>query len=98
MQRDTPARRRSFKPYSVATFAVLAIVGAAVVFASVAPASAATLTHHVPVGLFAFMVPLVVLLFAILIEVARLAVRNEVPGEASAPVRSLAWSKRQQPR
>jgi len=95
MLEDTQTRRRSFKPYSVATFAVLAIVGAGAVFAGVAPASAASLTGEVRVEVFAFLVPLVVFLSAILIEVAQMAWRNQVPQEQTPHSQPPHWlSKR----
>ena len=92
MLEDTQPRSRSFKPYSVATFAVLAIVGAAVVFAGVAPVSAASLTHEVSVEVFAFLVPLVVFISAILIEVAQIAWRNQVPQELAPVPQQLHWT------
>lgn len=94
MQKDTHSSGRSFKPYSAATLAILAIVGAAAVFASVAPASAASLTENVTAEIIAFLVPLAVLLAALLIEVTRLAVRNQLPSEPTASARSLRWASR----
>ena len=98
MDEVTQSRRRSFKPYSVATFAVLAIVGAAAVFAGVAPASAASLTHEVRAEVFAFLVPLVVLISAIIIEVAQIAWRNQVPQELTPSPQQLHWTAKRKRR
>lgn len=98
MSKDTQPPRRSFKPYSIATFAVLALVGAAAVFAGVAPASAASLTHEVQVEVFAFLVPLVVLVAAIVIDVAQIAWRNQVPQELTPSPQQLHWATRRETR
>ena len=62
-----------------------ALVGlgtAAALIAGVTPASAASLAQKVDTQVAVFMVPLTILVLAILFEVARIALRGNIPVEA----------------
>lgn len=55
---------------------------AAALVAGVTPASAASLAHKVDTQIAVFMIPLTLLVLAILFEVARIALRGNIPVEA----------------
>jgi hypothetical protein len=84
MHKSTSAKRKSFKLYAIASSATLALGAAGALVAGVTPASAASLAHQVDPQIAAFMVPLTILLFAILYEAGRIALRGNLPVEAPA--------------
>jgi hypothetical protein len=62
----------------------------ATLVAAVAPASAAGIEHTVEPGVLIWFVPLCALLFAIIVEAARLVLRHEPPpSQPSGPIRRI---------
>lgn len=97
MHKSTSPRRKSFKPYAVASAAlgISGVVGALV--AGVTPAAAANLANQPDTQIAVFMVPLTLLLLVMLFEVARFAMRGPLPSEAPARRRQSPehWSPAQ---
>lgn len=79
MHKSTSAQRKSFKLYAVAG-SVLAGIGAvsALIFGA-SPANAADFINTINAPVAVFMVPLSILVFAILFEVARITWRGPLP-------------------
>lgn len=90
---STSRKPISFKAYAVVS-ALLAAAGAAVtVFASVAPAAAASLTQSSDAQIAVFLVPLAVLMATVVFEVIRFALRHGLPQEKLANARlPRGWS------
>lgn len=85
MQKSTSPQRKSFKLYAIAS-TVLATAGSvAALIVGVTPATAASLATQVDTQIAVFMVPLTLLVLAIMFEVARIALRGNLPAEA--PIR-----------
>lgn len=84
MHKSTSPKRKSFKLYAIASSATLALGATGALVAGVTPANAASLAHQVDPQIAAFMVPLTILLFAILYEAGRIALRGNLPVEAPA--------------
>ena len=93
MHKSTSPKRKSFRLVALASTALLAAGSVAALMAGVTPASAATLATQVDTQIAVFMVPLTLLVLAILFEVARIALRGNLPVEAPLrrPVRRY-WS------
>ena len=89
----TSAKPNSFKAYAVASV-VLATAGAAiVVFASVAPAAAASLTQSADAQIAVFVIPLALLMATVIFEVIRFALRHGLPRDTVANARlPRGWS------
>ena len=94
MHKSTSTKRKSFKVYAVSLVALLASGAAAALIAGVTPATAANIAHQPDAQVAVFMVPLTILVLAMLFEVARIALRGNLPAEARASrVSRLQWSK-----
>lgn len=94
MHKSTSPRRKSFRLYALATTAFLAVGSVAALTAGVTPATAANLATQPDTQIAVFMVPLTILVVAVLYEVARIALRGNLPAEATpAPRRAHRhWS------
>jgi asparagine N-glycosylation enzyme membrane subunit Stt3 len=83
----------------VASVLLLALAGGAAVFATISPASAASLTAQLDPELAAFLVPLGLLALVLLIEITRFTFTGRVPAERRAEVRPIrAWASEHQRR
>ena len=93
MPKTTQAGRKSFSLYGAASLLLLALAGGAGIFATISPASAASLTAQLDPELAAFLIPLGLLALVLLIEITRFALTGRVPAERQAEVRPIrAWS------
>ncbi|HEY8574845.1 MAG TPA: hypothetical protein VIL88_00740 [Devosia sp.] len=85
--------KRKFKRIAIATTALVGGGSVAALLAGVTPATAAHLASQPDAPIVAFMVPLTILVLVMLYEVARIALRGNLPAEAVAPRRTLRhWS------
>jgi hypothetical protein len=78
----TAPKRKSFKLYALVSLLVATIAAGIGVFVAVAPATAASLTQRPDAQVAAFVVPLALLLFAVVFEVTRFAIRAPLPTAA----------------
>lgn len=94
MQQSTSPQRKSFKRLAIVTTSTLVAGGAAAAFmAGVTPATAANLASQPDTQVAVFMIPLTILVLAVMFEVARFALRGNLPAEAPAPRRAHRhWS------
>jgi hypothetical protein len=91
MTESTSRKAKSFRILPLLTlFTILAGAGVAI-FATVAPATAASLTQRADAQIAIFVVPLAVLLFGIIFEVTRFAMRAELPTQPPRQTRIRAW-------
>ena len=94
MHQSTSPKRKSFKRLAIASTLVLAGGSAAALMAGVTPATAANLANQPDAQIAVFMVPLTILVLAVMYEVARIALRGNLPEEAPAPRRAHRhWSE-----
>jgi len=82
MHKSTSPKRKSFRLYAIVTTATLGLGATAALLAGVTPATAANLAHQPDAQIAVFMVPLTILVLAMLFEVARFALRGNLPVEA----------------
>lgn len=93
MHKSTSPKRKSFKRFAIVTTALVTGGSVAALMAGVTPATAANLANQPDAPIVAFMVPLTILVLAVMYEVARIALRGNLPAEAPAPRRaSRHWS------
>ncbi|MET3924708.1 hypothetical protein [Devosia sp. 2618] len=93
MHKSTSPKRKSFKVYAISSTAVLVGGVATALIAGVTPATAANLAHQPDAQIVAFMLPLTILVLAMLFEVARIALRGNIPVQARASRSArLQWS------
>ncbi|WDR05141.1 hypothetical protein PSQ90_12685 [Devosia rhodophyticola] len=85
MHKSTSGQRKSFKLYAIASSALVVCGAVMALLVGVTPASAASLARTIDPQIAAFMVPLTMLVFAILFEVARISWRGAIPKQAPAP-------------
>lgn len=90
MHKSTSPKRKSFTLYTVLSALLLAGGAAGALAAGVTPAIAADLASQPDTQVAVFLVPLTILVLAVLFEVARVVLRNNVPAEA--PVRRTVSS------
>ena len=88
MHKSTSTRRKSFGPYAVASALLLAAGSAGALVIGVTPASAAQLATQPDTQIAVFMVPLLILVAAMLLEVGRVVLRGNLP--AGVPARRTA--------
>lgn len=85
--------RKSFTPYAIVSTALIGLGSVAALLAGVTPATAASLASQADTQIAVFMVPLTILVFAILFEATRIALRGNLPAAGPAPRRSPRhWS------
>ena len=94
MQKATSPKRNSFSVYAIVSAGLLITGAITAVLAGVAPANAASLASMPDAQIAAFMVPLTLLVLALMVEVARFALRDTLPeqNQARPPVRRYSWS------
>lgn len=93
MHISTSGKRKHLGLYAAATTAFVASAAVLALMAGVTPAAAANLASQPDTQIAVFMVPLTILVAAITYEVARFALRGNLPAEAPAPRRpSRHWS------
>ncbi|GHA16739.1 hypothetical protein GCM10007989_09830 [Devosia pacifica] len=86
MQKTTSPKRKSFRVLAIGTSTIAGFGAAAALLSGVTPAAAAaTIARDPDAQIMAFMVPLTLLVFAVLFEVARFAFRDSLPAET--PIR-----------
>jgi hypothetical protein len=87
--------RKSFRRVAIATTALVTGGAAAALMAGVTPATAANLASQPDTQIAVFMVPLTILVLAVMFEVARFALRGNLPVDAPARRRAPRhWSPR----
>ncbi|MEO5807282.1 hypothetical protein [Devosia sp.] len=84
MHKSTSAQRKSFKLYAIASSVLAGTGGVAALFFGVSPSNAADFAQTIDAPVAVFMVPLSLLVFAILFEVARITWRGALPEQAPA--------------
>ena len=87
-----PSRSKGFNIYYAVCAILVALTSGVAIFATVAPASAATLTGGVDTQLAVFLVPLALLMIAIIAEVLRITLHGAAPEPQPAPRRILTWT------
>ncbi|WP_332687827.1 hypothetical protein [Devosia sp.] len=87
MHKSTSPRRKSFRRVAIVSTALLSVGAAAALTAGVTPATAANLATQPDTQIAVFMVPLTILVVAVMYEVARIALRGNLPEEAAPPRR-----------
>ena len=93
MHKSTSPKRKSFSRIAMATTALVTGGAAAALMAGVTPAMAANLASQPDTQIAVFMVPLTILVLAVMFEVARFALRGNLPVEAPARRRAPRhWS------
>jgi hypothetical protein len=93
MHKSRSPKRKSFRRVAIATTALVTGGAAAALMAGVTPATAAHLATQPDTQVAVFMVPLTILVAAVLYEVARIALRGNLPAEAPARRRaSRHWA------
>ena len=85
MHKSTSTRRKSFRLYAIVSTALAGFGSLAALIAGVTPATAANLATQPDTQIAVFMVPLTILVLAIMFEVARIALRGNLPAEAPLP-------------
>lgn len=92
MHKSTSPQRKSFRLYAFVSTLLLGVGAAAALMAGITPASAASLAQNADTQVAVFMVPLTLLVLAMLFEVARIAVRGNLPVQSTPRRRSrLDW-------
>ena len=85
--------RKSFRRVAIVTTALVTGGAAAALMAGVTPATAANLASQPDTQIAVFMVPLTILVLAVMFEVARFALRGNLPVDAPARRRAHRhWS------
>ncbi|SFC88229.1 hypothetical protein [Devosia psychrophila] len=93
MHKSTSPKRKSFRRVAIATTALVTGGAAAALMAGVTPATAANLASQPDTQIAVFMVPLTILVLAVMFEVARFALRGNLPVDAPARRRAHRhWS------
>lgn len=82
MHKTTPAKPKSFRLVAAASTALVGLVSVGALIGGVTPAAAANLAHQPDAQVAVFMVPLTILVLAVMFEVARFAMRGNLPAEA----------------
>ena len=96
MHKSTSTKRKSFTLYALLSMAVLGLGAGSVLLSGVTPATAASLASQPDTQIAVFMVPLTLLVLAVLWEVARFAMRGNIPEGAPARQRSARhWTANQ---
>lgn len=85
MHKSTSTRRKSFRLYAIVSTALIGFGSVAALIAGVTPATAANLATQPDTQIAVFMVPLTILVLAMMFEVARIALRGNLPAEAPLP-------------
>jgi hypothetical protein len=92
MHKSTSGKRKTFRLYAAISTAMVALAATLALMAGVTPATAANLASQPDTQIAVFMVPLTVLVAAIMFEVARFALRGNLPATAPASRRvSRHW-------
>ena len=93
MHKSTSPKRKSFRRVAIATTALVTGGATAALMAGVTPATAANLASQPDTQIAVFMVPLTILVLAVMYEVARFALRGNLPVDAPARRRAPRhWS------
>jgi len=85
MHKSTSPRRKSFRLYAIVSTTLVGLGSVSALIAGVTPATAANLATQPDTQVAVFMVPLTILVLAIMFEVARIALRGNLPAEAPLP-------------
>lgn len=92
MHISTSGKRKTFRLYAAASTAIAGLAATLALMAGVTPATAANLASQPDTQIAVFMVPLTILVAAIMFEVARFALRGNLPAAVPAPRRpSRHW-------
>ena len=85
MHKSASPKRKSFRLYALLSAVLLGLGSVGALIAGVTPATAANLATQPDTQIAVFMIPLTILVFAVLFEVARVVLRGNLPAEAPAP-------------
>ncbi|MCS6761117.1 MAG: hypothetical protein MO846_03370 [Candidatus Devosia symbiotica] len=86
MQENTSAKRKHFILYAGVSAGLVTIGTIAAVLGGALSANAATLATNPDTQIIVFMIPLTVLVLALMIEVARFALRGALLAQIPAPI------------